>query len=124
MTRGDDPSRPAKASLPEADIATVRHYCADKIPPQYRNEVRVESDVRGGHVTIFECRPPWNPDFGSDWTRQPVAQLRFDPADHRWTLYSADRNGRWHDYRNSKPTRQIDELLTEIDADPTGIFWG
>lgn len=110
--------------MPETDLAAVRHYCANKIPPEYRTEVRVEFDVRGKHLTVYECRPPWNADFGPAWSRQPVAQLRYNPADHRWTLYCADRNGRWHHYPNSKPTRQIDELLTEVDADPTGIFWG
>jgi hypothetical protein len=51
-----------------------------------------------------------------------AAALR--PRDRRWALYCADRNGRWHNYPDTKPTRQIDELLTEVDADPTGIFWG
>ena len=80
--------------------------------------------MRGKRVTIFECRPPWHADLGTDWTRQPVAQLRYDPADHYWSLYCADRNSRWHDYDMIQPTPQLDELLTEIDDDPTGIFWG
>jgi hypothetical protein len=36
----------------------------------------------------------------------------------------ADRNSRWHRYDMAEPTEQLDELLTEIDQDPTGIFWG
>ena len=112
------------SSLPKADVAAVHNYCAHKIPAEYRSEVRVECSVRGKRVTIYECRPPWNPDFRPDWSRQPVAQLRFDPAERRWTLYCADRNGRSRNYPDSKPTSQIDELLTEVNADPTGIFWG
>jgi hypothetical protein len=112
------------SSVPEADVAAVHDYCANKIPAEYRNEVRLEFVVRGRHVTIYECRPPWNPDFGAGWSRQPVAQLRLDPTERRWALYCADSNGRGHNYPNSKPTRQIDELLAEVDADPTGIFWG
>jgi fructose-1,6-bisphosphatase/sedoheptulose 1,7-bisphosphatase-like protein len=37
--------------------------------------------------------------------------------------YYADRNGRWHRYDRVAPGA-IDELLGEIDNDPTGIFWG
>jgi hypothetical protein len=92
--------------------------------PQHRDELRVEFDVRGKNVTIYECRPPWRPDFGPSWTRQPVAQLRYQPDDQKWRLYCADRNSRWHSYSRTQPTTHVGELLTEIDKDPTGIFWG
>ena len=41
-----------------------------------------------------------------------------------WTLYCTDRNSRWHLYWEYKPAKNLDELLEEIDEDPTGIFWG
>jgi hypothetical protein len=69
-------------------------------------------------------RWPKHPNQGPDWTRQPVAQLRYDPDDHHWRLYCADRNSRWHYYDMAEPTTNLDELITEIDNDPTGIFWG
>ncbi len=62
--------------------------------------------------------------IGSEWTRQPVAQLRHEPSDHHWRLYCTDRNSRWHYYDMVEATPQLDELLDEIDRDPTGIFWG
>jgi hypothetical protein len=102
----------------------VRRYCDEKIPAQHRDQLRVECSARGRSITVFECRPPWRPDLGPDWTRQPVAQLRYDPADHHWRLYCADRNSRWHPYDMVEPTRQLSRLLDEIDGDPTGIFWG
>ena len=74
-------------------------------------------------VTIFDCRPRWHANL-SDWSRTPVAQPRYDPDSHLWTLYWADRNSRWHYYDMVEPTPQPNELLTEIDEDPTGIFWG
>jgi hypothetical protein len=40
-----------------------------------------------------------------------------------WTLYWADRNSRWHRYGHIEPGA-IDDLLLEIDEDPTCIFWG
>ena len=53
-----------------------------------------------------------------------VAQLRYDAPSGRWTLYCCDRNGRWWSYGNIGPSVSVDPLLAEIDADPTGIFWG
>jgi hypothetical protein len=53
-----------------------------------------------------------------------VAQLRYTAGNGLWTLYCADRNGRWHPYHQSKPTNRITELLDQITDDPTGIFWG
>lgn len=39
-------------------------------------------------------------------------------------LYCADRNDKWHKYTRIEPTMNIDKILSEIDKDPTGIFWG
>lgn len=53
-----------------------------------------------------------------------VAQLRYDPETGAWSLYCRDRNERWFPYFDIKPSRDVGPLLAEIDADPTGIFWG
>jgi len=41
-----------------------------------------------------------------------------------WRLYWADRNSRWHEYVEAGPTYELEDLLREVDEDPTGIFWG
>lgn len=46
------------------------------------------------------------------------------PASRHWTLYWADRNSRWHRYDDLEATPHLDELITEIDEDPTCIFFG
>jgi hypothetical protein len=112
------------SAIPERDLSAVHEYCANRIPPEHQNEVRVEYSQHGTNLTIHECRPPWRPDLGPEWTRQPVAQLRYTAGNGLWTLYCADRNGRWHPYHQSKPTNRVTELLDEITDDPTGIFWG
>ena len=78
--------------------------------------------MRGKSVTIYECRPPWHPDL-TDWSELKVAQLRHNPEEGEWTLYWADRNGRWHLYDTIGPG-SVDDLLRELTEDPTCIFWG
>jgi hypothetical protein len=39
-------------------------------------------------------------------------------------LYWRDRNLRFHIYDLLAPSRRVEDLLTEIDRDPTCIFWG
>ena len=76
--------------------------------------------MRGTKITISERRPPWEADPGAEWTRQSVAQLRYETGGGAWQLYFADRNGRWHVYDMAERTARVDELLQEIDRDPTG----
>jgi len=52
-----------------------------------------------------------------------IPQLRCSASIHDWRLYWADRNGRWHRYDDLPPGR-VDQVLREIESDPTGIFWG
>ena len=110
--------------LPETDVVRVRRWCHDKVPEQVRNEVRVEVDVAERHLTIVECRPPGRAGAGSDWTRFPIARLRYAKTRGVWSLYWRDRNSGFHAYDLVSPTASIEELLAEVDRDPTAIFWG
>jgi hypothetical protein len=114
----------AAGGLPELDVARVRLWCERHNPAHVRDQLRVEVDVAPRHVTILDCRPPWRGDDGTDWTRFPVARLRYTQRTGTWSLYWCDRNERFHDYDRVSPSRRIDDLLDEIDRDPTAIFWG
>ncbi len=116
-------SPPSGPSL-DAPLLTVRRYCESRTPAEHQDQFQVECTIRGKSITVYDCQAPWDPDMGPEWTRTPVAQLRYDPDDHQWRLYCADSNSRWHFYDIAEPTPRIEELLTEIDKDPTGIFWG
>jgi hypothetical protein len=99
-------------------------YCAEHIPPHVRDQIRIEMTTRGNSVTIWECRPPWRPDFGPEWTRTKVAQLRYDPDHFTWTMFWADRNGKWLAYPRLPSTANFDKVLDELDLDPLACFWG
>jgi hypothetical protein len=97
-------------------------HCHDRVPEHARQQVRLSYRIRGNYVTLMEHRPDfWEPDR---WVDIPVAQFRFRPEGSRWYLYYPDRNVRWHKYYDLDPSEDLDDLLREVDEDPTGIFWG
>lgn len=110
--------------LPETDIERVREFCRSRVPADDRDHMRVEMEAERGAITIFECQPPWPPDFGPEWIRQPVARLRFTQQAATWTLSRPDGDGRFSRYDLIGPATSIGVLLQEIERDPTGTFWG
>ncbi|MDA4103808.1 MULTISPECIES: DUF3024 domain-containing protein [Mycobacteriaceae] len=111
-------------ALPELDVARVQRWCAARVPEHARHQVRVECDIAPRHLTIVERRAPWREDYGPQWSSFPIARLRYTAAEKMWTLYWRDRNLRFHIYDVVAASPSIEDLLTEIDRDPTGIFWG
>jgi hypothetical protein len=106
------------------DVARVRRWCAARVPEHARHQVRVECDAAPRHLTIIERRAPWHDNLGTDWTALPIARLRYTAAARAWTLYYRDRNLRFHSYDMLAPSPRVDDLLAELDRDPTSIFWG
>lgn len=94
------------------------------MPEHARHQVLVECQVSARHLTIVERRAPWREDFGPEWTSLPIARLRYTVADASWTLYWRDRNLRFHVYDRLPPSHRVDDLLSELDRDPSCIFWG
>ena len=111
-------------ALPDLDVARVQRWCEGRVPEHARGQIRVECQVAPRHLTIVERRAPWREDFGPEWISVPIARLRYTVADKSWTLYWRDRNLHFHLYDLLPPSNRIDDLLTEIDRDPTCIFWG
>lgn len=94
------------------------------MPPHAAHQVRLELEVQANAVTIVERRAPWRADIGPEWSRFPIARLRYSPTHMAWTLLWRDRNLRWHRYGGIEPAPTVVPLLAEVDADPTAIFWG
>lgn len=111
-------------ALPELDVARVQRWCASRVPEHARQQVRVECQVAPRHLTIVERRVPWREDSSPEWTSFPIARLRYTAADTSWTLYWRDRNLLFHRYDLLEPSNHVDDLLNEIERDPTCIFWG
>lgn len=111
-------------TLPELDVARVQRWCAARVPERARHQVHVECLAAPRHLTIVERRAPWRENLGPEWSSLPIARLRYTATDNTWTLNCRDRNLRFHRYDQMAPTSQVEDLLAELDRDPTCIFWG
>ena len=110
--------------LPEHDVERLRDYCQSKVSDHALDQVRIELELSLSAATGVEVRAPWREDCGPEWTRLPIARLRYTQRTGTWTLYARDRNQRFHRYPFVAPSRDVNALIAEIDHDPTCIFWG
>jgi len=97
-------------------------YCEKKVPLQYRNELRVEFQIRGNDVCLFECRAPWRGE--GEWTSSKIARFKKDPKTETWQLNWADRNNKWREYPPLPFHARIEKLLEEVEKNENGAFWG
>jgi hypothetical protein len=108
----------------------VTDFLKTQLPKINPDMVRLSYKFRGNNLTIFEERRSFcNPFDPDEWTPFPVAQMRYDPKEKNWTLYQLDRNDKWFIYGGRVHNGNIEDLLREIDEDPTeifsiGVFWG
>jgi hypothetical protein len=115
-----------KMALPELTkrqvVTEVSQYCEGRVPPHAQDQVRVRYKIRSNAVTLFEERRAFADP--SQWVEIKIAQMRYDPESQQWSLFWSDRNSRWRRYDILHPQKNFDALLSEIDKDPTCIFWG
>ncbi len=109
-------------AVSEFELFKINRYCDQRVPTRARDQVRVESSVRGNTVTIVECRAPWHESL-TEWTKHEVARLRVNVSTGKWSLFWRDRNNKWNPY-DLVDAGTLDEMLAAIDEDVTCIFWG
>ncbi len=101
---------------------TLGEFCRTRVAPHARDRVKLSFSFWKDSVILYEERPDWlDP---SEWTKMKIARIDFDRESHGWTLWAYDRNDRPRDYIDLHPNATLDEVIDEIDDDPTGIFWG
>lgn len=109
--------------MPETDLARIRRWALHTFPHHPGDGLRVALEVTDRHVTIIEQRPPMDDVTSPDWDSEPVARLTYVLSRQAWTLSIATWDGRFTRYR-PLPTGPLEDLLAEIDEDPTFIIWG
>jgi len=100
----------------------MQAYCDKRVPKELQDRIKLFYKIRGDNITLIESRPFWQDE--TQWIDATVAQIRFENANKTFTLYCADRNDRWHLYDFIESSKELKDILQEIDRDPTGIFWG
>jgi len=113
------------ANVPDLDLARVARCREERMPARVKYTIRLGGKVSGRSITIRERRPPWRLEMSGKTLRasHSVAQLRWDRHGLDWSLHRADQDGRWYLYDLMEPGT-VNELLAEVEEDPTGIFWG
>lgn len=102
--------------------STLSAYCDQRVPLHVRDRVQVGYTIKGNAVTLFERRPDFR--NKNEWIQSPIARFRYNQTSSEWTLFHADRNSKWHEYPRLGPCKDFSVLLSEVDSDPTAIFWG
>lgn len=95
-------------------------FCEERIPPHIRGQIKLSYSFWKDSVILYEERPRW--DEPSEWTKMKIARIDFDPESRGWTLWAYDRNDRPRFYIDLRSNVSLDEVIAEIDEDPTGIF--
>jgi hypothetical protein len=113
-------------SRPEVEFAAtlVERYAASKVPPEARDAVRLEVETAGNSITIWECRPPWRPEYRPGWTRMGIARFRYSPSERSWTVYWMRSDLKFHRYTLIGPQPGIGPLIDEVARDPHACFRG
>ncbi|MFO7814510.1 MAG: DUF3024 domain-containing protein [Halanaerobiales bacterium] len=97
-------------------------FCEDRIPDRAKDQIELDYNIRGNYVTLIEKRRYYkNP---KEWIKQKIAQFRFTPEDNKWALYWWRHTGKWYKYKEVQPSNDLQDLVNEVDKDPTAIFWG
>jgi hypothetical protein len=108
-------------ALPEEVLHRVQELLEALCQSRSGDSVRLEYHARGNRVTLVESRPLFiDPDI---WNSVNVAQFEFTPDLQVWTLYWYDRKDRRQPYPTGRRRDTLEKLVTEVGADPTGIFW-
>jgi hypothetical protein len=99
-------------------------YCERKIPAHARHQVRLSYEIDTHKVTLNEEREAFSQP--GTWITIPIAQFRFVESTGLWTLYCANLTKRdaWRIYPEAKPTKDFEALLSKLDTDQMGVFWG
>ena len=101
---------------------TVGKMCGRRSPPHFRDQVRISHYVKDRSVEVYEERPRWKDK--NKWTSTGVAKFVYVKTTQKWKLYWVRADLRWHLYQPLAESRSIEKLVTEVDKDPHGAFFG
>ena len=100
----------------------LTEFCRARVPAHAKDQVKLGFRSLGQSVVLFESRLAGP--SPKDWLDLDVAKFRYVKSTGSWKLFCKFRDERWHAYEPLGEAATFEELLREVDADPTCIFWG
>jgi hypothetical protein len=108
-------------ALPEEELYRVKELIEQLCQERSAESVTLEYRIKGNRITLVESRPLFIDPSLLNCVN--VAQFEFNPELQIWTLYWYDRKNRRQPYPTGRNRDTFDKLISEVAADPTGIFW-
>ena len=110
----------------EIELAQIEEvvgtFCERRTPVEKRDKLRFEYSVRRHDVELVEVRPHWlNP---GEEIRSGVAKFKFVRSANEWRLFWMRADLKWHSYEPLLSSRDLRELLAEVNEDPHACFFG
>lgn len=100
----------------------VGSFCENRVPKELQDQVQIFYKIRGNNITIFESRSVHLPSYEPYISEMKIAQIRFCNETKMFELFYSDSNEKWWAY--DLESLELEDILEEIDKDPTSIFWG
>ena len=101
---------------------TVGNLCKKRSPVHLRDQLRTVYVVKGHDVSMYEERPYWRDP--REWTSSGIAKFKYIRNQNVWKLYWMRADRKWHLYGAFPESTRLEELVTEVDNDPHGAFFG
>ena len=101
---------------------TVGERFYNRVPPGVRDRLRFEYRIEGQSVIISEVRPRW--DKPEEWTYLDFAKLRYIRKTGTWKLYWKRLSGKWELYEPKGEAKYLGSLVTAVEEDRYGCFFG
>lgn len=102
---------------------TVQEYINKIRPPvEIRDKLDIGYRYDKGVIEIFEIRPLWtNP---NKTTESSVAKIKYVKTQKKWKLYWMKASGKWQSYEPFPESSNLMKLLSIVDKDIYGCFYG
>jgi hypothetical protein len=112
----------SKLQREKAEIAMDSFMARRRPPENLRDKVDLSYRLNDSEVNIFELRPSWNKP--KEIIEQNVARAKYVKEKNIWKIYRQRADLKWHPYPPKLEVNDISDFIAEVDADPSGCFWG
>ena len=100
----------------------VGGLCKRRNRPEFYDQLHLEYRIDRHDVVLFEVREAYGNRVGT--IDSSVAKFKFVRAAGIWRLLWMRRDLKWHAYEPLPSSSDVQELVSEVDGDRYGCFFG